>query len=86
MVGTVPMIVLIWLAVAAAVVGIAVYAIRLKHRRDTPEELRGDWWPRFEAEFRAYVRRCEWSGGGRASPGSSRSRPAPRRDLAEGSA
>lgn len=29
-------------------------AIR-RHR--TPDELRGDWWPAFEREFRAYARR-----------------------------
>ncbi len=25
------------------------------YRRRTPPELRGDWWQRFEREFRAYV-------------------------------
>jgi hypothetical protein len=26
-------------------------------RARTPGELRGDWWPEFEREFRAYARR-----------------------------
>lgn len=25
--------------------------------RNTPDELRGDWWPQFEQEFRAYAKR-----------------------------
>lgn len=79
------MIVLIWLALAAALIGVVMYAIRLKRRRDTPEELRGDWWPRFEAEFREYVRDREMPGRLRRG----RTSPPPRthrRDLAEGSA
>ena len=79
------MIVLVSVALAAALIGFAVYAWRLKLRRDTPEELRGEWWPRFEAEFREYARRCEMPGRGirerRSQP-----RPSQRRDLAEGSA
>jgi hypothetical protein len=27
-------------------------------RRRTPAELRGDWWPQFEREFRAYALRA----------------------------
>jgi hypothetical protein len=84
-VGKVAMIVLVWLALAAALIGIVVYAIRVKRLRNTPEELRGDWWPRFEAEFRAYVRERETPGRGtreRSSP----PRRTHRRDLAEGSA
>jgi hypothetical protein len=77
------MIVFVWLALAAALIGVVVYAIRAKHVRETPEELRGDWWPRFEAEFRAYVRDREMPGRGiRERP----PRPAHRRDLAEGNA
>jgi hypothetical protein len=79
------MIVLVWLALAAALIGVVVYAIRVKHLRNTPKELRGDWWPRFEAEFRAYVRDREIPGRGRRERGSP-PRPAHRRDLAEGSA
>ena len=40
-----------------AVVG-AVWIVR---RRRTPADLRGDWWPAFEAEFRAYARRAATS-------------------------
>jgi hypothetical protein len=78
------MIVLVWLALAAALIGVVVYAIRVKRRR-TPEELRGDWWPRFEAEFRAYVRDREMPGRGGREPASP-PRRTHRRDLAEGSA
>ncbi len=79
------MIVLVWVALAAVLIGFAAFAWRFKRRRDTPEELRGEWWPRFEAEFREYARRCEIPGRGirerRSQP-----RPRQRRDLAEGSA
>jgi hypothetical protein len=81
----VPMMVLVWLALATALIGIVAYAIRLKRRHDTPEELRGDWWPRFEAEFRAYALRCEMPGASRRERRSRRSQPTHRRDLAEGS-
>jgi hypothetical protein len=79
------MIVLVWLALAAALIGVVVYAIRCKRLRDTPEELRGDWWPRFEAEFRAYVRDREMPGRVRRERGSP-PRRSHKRDLAEGSA
>ena len=69
-VGMVPMMVLVWLALAAALVGIVAYAIWMKHRHDTPKELRGDWWSRFEAEFRAYVLDQERPGRGRRERGS----------------
>jgi hypothetical protein len=81
----VAMIVLLWLCLAAALIGVIAYGMRLKRLRDTPEELRGDWWSRFEAEFRDYAQRCESPGGIRRQ---TRSRPphsARRRDLAEGS-
>ena len=78
------MIVLVCMALAAALVGVVVYVWRRKRRRDTPEELRGEWWPHFEAEFREYVRRCERPGRGGRAPSSSQSRR--KRDLAEGSA
>ena len=77
------MIVLVWLALAVALVAVVIFAARFKRRRDTPEELRGDWWPRFENEFRAYARRFEKAGGGPGG-GPRRTRPAQRRDLAEG--
>lgn len=79
------MIVLVWLALAAAVIGVVAYAIRLRRMRNTPEELRGDWWARFEAEFRAYAREREMPGRGRRERGSA-PRRTHRRDLAEGSA
>jgi hypothetical protein len=53
------MIVLVLVAVAAALVAVVAYAYRAKHQQNTPEELRGDWWPQFEAQFRNYVRRCD---------------------------
>jgi hypothetical protein len=86
-VGMVPMMVLVWFALAAALVVVVAFGIRFKRRRDTPEELRGDWWPRFEAEFRAYARNSEMPGGRtRTRKGASRpSPPTPPRDIAEGS-
>ena len=78
------MIVLIYLAVVAVVVGVAAYAMRMKSRRETPEELRGDWWSRFEADFRAYARRWEVERAPQRDRGPSRP-PRSRRDLAEGS-
>jgi hypothetical protein len=45
---------LLILSVAVAVgIGLTVREARL---RRTPEELRGDWWERFEREFRDYAR------------------------------
>jgi hypothetical protein len=79
------MIVLILVALAAALIGFAVFAWRYKRRRETPEELRGEWWPRFEAEFREYAGRCEMPGRGIRERGS-QPRSRQRRDLAEGSA
>ena len=35
-------------------VSVAVWIVRWRH---TPADLRGDWWPAFEAEFWAYARR-----------------------------
>ena len=39
-------------AIAAIAMPLALSAWR--HHR-TPAELRGDWWPRFESDFRAYA-------------------------------
>ena len=43
------------------VLAISLVAIRLSlprvRRRRLASELRGDWWPRFEREFRAYASR-----------------------------
>lgn len=33
-----------------------------RRRKRTPADLRGDWWPGFEAEFRAYVERTASDG------------------------
>jgi len=66
----VPVIVLVWLALAAALIGVVMYALRVKRLRNTPEELCGDWWPRFEAEFRAYVVDREGLGRARRERGS----------------
>jgi hypothetical protein len=49
---------------AAVVVGVVIgscLALRINRRRRTPAELRGDWWARFEDEFRAYTTRLERS-------------------------
>ncbi len=59
------MIVLLLLALAAALVAIVAFAYRAKQRDQTPEDLRGDWWSRFEADFREYARRCDIAGGAR---------------------
>jgi hypothetical protein len=45
------------LGLALGVLLIGLLAVWIVRRRRTPAELRGDWWPRFEAEFRAYARR-----------------------------
>lgn len=39
-------------------VALAAWAVRAAVRRvRTPPELRGDWWPEFERQFRAYASR-----------------------------
>jgi hypothetical protein len=58
-----PMIVLFCMASGAVLVGIAANLIRAKRQRKGFEELCGDWWPRFEAEFRAYAERWEATRG-----------------------
>lgn len=35
---------------------VAKSVIAFRRRRETPEDLRGDWWGAFEADFRAYAR------------------------------
>lgn len=45
---------LIAVALLVAFVPAVLFGVR---RRQTPVELRGDWWSRFEAEFRAYAAR-----------------------------
>lgn len=66
------MIVLLCLAPLAVLVVLAAYAVWYKRHRGAAAELRGDWWPRFEAEFRAYAR------------GSERNSRSRRGDVAEG--
>ncbi len=43
------------IAFAVVVLGVALWLVLRAHR--TPGELRGDWWPRFEQEFRVYAER-----------------------------
>jgi hypothetical protein len=48
----------ILILVAAVVVALLVrLSLRGLRRRRMVSELRGDWWPRFEREFRAYASR-----------------------------
>ena len=57
------LIVLFCLAAGAVLVGIAANTIRAKRHRQGLAELRGDWWPRFEADFREYATRWDASRG-----------------------
>jgi hypothetical protein len=48
---------LLGLIVLVFVAGLAVYVgVTTVRRRHTPPEIRGDWWPVFEREFREYAR------------------------------
>ncbi len=51
------MIVLILLALAVAAGLISFTIARAVRHYGTPRELRSDWWPAFEREFRAYAAR-----------------------------
>lgn len=51
----VAVVIVILIALAVAVY----FGHRIERRRRTPSELRGDWWARFEEEFRVYARRLE---------------------------
>lgn len=54
--------VLVLVIIVIVAVVLATYVgLRLDRRRRTPSELRGDWWTRFENEFRAYAARMEQS-------------------------
>ncbi len=48
-------------ALALITIGLAValtaFAMITAHRRESPKQLRGDWWSEFEREFRAYAER-----------------------------
>jgi hypothetical protein len=57
-------VIVLGLVILAAAIGLWVIFTEFRARR-TPPELRGDWWERFEREFRAYA---------------ARSTPPPRRD------
>ncbi len=52
-----------WTIICLVVLCVAIVAVSahlarwIWRRHNTPRELRGDWWPRFESEFRAYVER-----------------------------
>jgi hypothetical protein len=50
------MILVVVFVVASIVIGATFIAKTLRAHR-TPSELRGDWWSRFESEFRDYTRR-----------------------------
>jgi hypothetical protein len=50
------MVLLVLLAVILLAVALRLVLPELRRRR-MAAELRGDWWPRFEREFRAYARR-----------------------------
>jgi hypothetical protein len=47
--------------IVVALVLTAWAGMRIERRRRTPAELRGDWWTKFEEEFRAYTSRLESS-------------------------
>jgi hypothetical protein len=65
-----PMIVLFCLATAAVLIAVGIHLFRARHQRDEVTDLRGDWWPAFEAEFRAYAARWEASRAQRRRPAS----------------
>jgi hypothetical protein len=47
--------VLIFLAIAIALVAAGFMAWYIRRRAGTPTEPPGDWWPEFERAFRAYA-------------------------------
>jgi hypothetical protein len=56
------------LTILLIVLGVAIVALGSRvlvpicRRRRTPPELRGEWWPRFESELRAYAERSRAAG------------------------
>lgn len=50
-------IVVVGVIVAVCVLLVLCVGAKLERWYRTPKELRGDWWPKFEHEFRVYVRR-----------------------------
>ena len=69
--------ILVYLIVIAGVVIGASFIARTVRLRLTPRELRGDWWSRFESEFRDYVDR---SRGATPPPSGRRDTPRGGRD------
>ena len=61
------MILVFLFAIASVVVG-ATFIARAVRSRITPRELRGDWWARFESEFRDYTKRSASAGHARRRP------------------
>ncbi len=50
-----PVLVLLCFAIGAVLLAMVTYVVRVRSHREEVKELRGDWWPRFEAEFRTYA-------------------------------
>lgn len=50
------MILILGFVIASIAIG-AIFIARTVRARITPPELRGDWWSRFESEFREYAGR-----------------------------
>jgi hypothetical protein len=59
------MVVVLVFVIASVAIG-ATFIAKTLRSRVTPHDLRGDWWPRFESEFRDYARQ---SASGRHSRG-----------------
>lgn len=66
---------LIGIAVLVAFVPAGAVGFR---RRQKPAELRGDWWSRFEADFRAYAAGLAAAPERTDRPGAPRRQPPPR--------
>lgn len=47
----------VWIGIAVSVALIIYLGPRVERWFQTPKELRSDWWPAFEHEFRAYATR-----------------------------
>jgi len=60
---------------AALVLLAAISILAIVRRQRTPSELRGDWWPRFEREFRAYDARASKTPIDRKRPARRRQAP-----------
>jgi hypothetical protein len=46
----------VWIFAVVAVLALAALPVHARLRRvRKPQELRGDWWPEFEREFRQYA-------------------------------